>query len=214
MRALGPGWWLLVLAATTLSDLIDLAVIAPPGATALVRMVLLTCTGCAVLRRLGGIAAPGRPSRALARYALFETGMALLFGISSHLLFVVGGLGDRPLATTWLVTFLVAAAWSIATIRLTGISAALACGAPFAAMRGAVAKTKGHATALAACVAQIVLPFTAIHLALVLLATSLPLPPKAIAALALLDGVVSAIAVLLALALLDAAWRIDARRFP
>jgi hypothetical protein len=220
VREIGPGWWLLAVAVTTGTDILDFVTLPRPEAhsgaalavAVLLRVALLFWAGYALLRRLAGRRHPMRLTPGIGRFALFTLAMLIVFAVVSQI--VLAGVAGDSLATRWLAMFAVAAVWGIATIRLIGLSAAFANGIEWRAAGGVVRATRGHAPALAACFAQIILPFAAIHLALTLLAVELPLAPRALVALAVLDGAVSAVQLLLTLALSHAAWRIDARRFP
>lgn len=207
--------WLATAFVTIGTNLLDFATVPLPGerpgalfaAAAAVRVLLVFWIGYAVARQMGGAADPWRPRLAFVRYSALSVALLILFGLATRIgLMLVPG--ERTIAGEWVAVLLVVAAWSVLTIRLVGWGPALALDAPFRDLPRLWAGLRGAGVALAMVFVQVVLPFAAIHYALTLVGVRLPLDTPALAALAVVDGVVSAVQLVLTVALGVVAWRI------
>jgi hypothetical protein len=220
VRAAGPEYAMLAAFVAIGANLIDLASLPLPGAgsnggflaATIIRIVAIFYATYAILRRMAGTPAPFRPAAGLARFAALALPLAMASGlVTAGGARLLGG-SDMDLASRWLLTLVLAAAWGVVMIRLVGVPAVLANGAPFRALPANFRRLRGCGVRLALVFLQLVLPFAAVHLALTLIGAALPLPGGALAALALVDGVVSAIQLLLTCALAVTAMRIAADR--
>ena len=220
VRSVGPEYAMLAAFVAIGANLFDLASLPVPGAgsnggfvaAAIVRIVAVFLATYAILRRMAETPAPFRPGAAMARFFALALLLAVLSGlVTAGGARLLGG-DEMDLASRWLVTLALAALWGVVTIRLVGWPAVLANGEPFGALPAAFRRLRGCGGRLALVFLQLVLPFAAIHLALNLIGAALPLPGGALAALALVDGVVSAIQLVLAAALAAVAMRIAADR--
>jgi hypothetical protein len=209
VRAGGAEFAMLAAFVTVGTNLIDFATVPAPGegvtspfvAAAIIRVLAVFYVTYIILRRMAGTAAPFRPGAALLRFFLVSIIGAILFGLITGGGARLAGMRDAPLETQWLITLALGAAWNVLIIRLVGWTAALANDAPFRVLPDVFRASRGAALPLVLAFLQIVLPFAAIHLALTLLSVRLPLSGTALAALALIDGLVSAAQLVLACAL-------------
>jgi hypothetical protein len=209
LRAGGAEFAMLAAFVAIATNLVDFATVPAPGerasgaflAAVVIRILAVFYATYAIQRRMAGTAAPFRLGLPFLRFFLMALAGAVLFGL------VTGGgsrlIGAREMAleSQWLVALSLGAAWNVLVIRLVGWAPALANGAPFRALPSVFRASRGAALPLVLAFFQIVLPFAAIHLALTLLSVRLPLSGTALAALGLIDGLVSAGQLLLGCAL-------------
>lgn len=209
LRAGGAEFAMLAAFVAVATNLIDFATVPAPGegvtgafvAAAIIRVLSVFYVTYVLQRRMAGTAAPFRPGAAFLRFFLVSIVGAVLFGLVTGGGVRLAGTRDAALETQWLVTLALGAAWNVLIIRLVGWTAALANDAPFRVLPDVFRASRRAALPLALAFIQIILPFAAIHLALTLLSVRLPLSGTALAALALIDGVVSAAQLLLGCAL-------------
>ncbi|MDB5690714.1 MAG: hypothetical protein JWL91_2590 [Sphingomonas bacterium] len=220
LRGAGPEYWALAAFVTTVANLIDFAAVPSPGegagggfvVAALARILLVLGAGYAIMRRMAEVPRPLAPGLAFLRFAAFSIISLALIGTLTQLIGRATGIADQPLSTQWLIMFAAAAVLGVAVIAVSPVGPALAAGAPFRGILGVVRRTRGMRLPLAAVFLQCVLPFAAVHIALTLIASRLPLSGRAVAALALIDGVVSAVQLLFTAALFVTAWRMGEGR--
>ena len=220
LRAAGAEFAMLAAFVAVATNLLDFATVPAPGegatgaflAAVIVRVLGVFYITYAIQRRMAGTPAPFRLGVPFLRFFLVVMISAVLFGLvtggGSRLI----GVREMALETQWLVTLALGAAWNVLVIRLVGWAPALANGAPFRALPKLFRATRGAALPLILAFCQIVLPFSAIHLALTLLGVRLPLSGTALAALGLIDGVISATQLLLGCALAVFAARLGTER--
>jgi hypothetical protein len=220
LRIAGPEYWALAAFATIVANLIDFAALPFPGeapGTGVVmangvRVLLVLAAGYAILRRMAEVPQPLAPGIALMRFAAFSILSLVAIGTLTQLIGRTTGIADQPLSTQWLVMFSAAAVLGLVVIAVSPVGPALAAGLPFRGVPDVVRRTRGMRLPLAAVFLQCVLPFAAVHIALTLVGARLPLSGRAIAALALIDGLVSAAQMLFAAALYVTAWRMGEGR--
>lgn len=207
--------WLATAFVTIGTNLLDFATVPVPGtapgaafiAAAIVRVGLVFWIGYVLARRMAQWPNPWAIRPSFARYFLFGIVMAAAFAI----LVKLAGLAqpaEPSLASEWLAMLVAVAIWSALTIKLIAWNTALALDAPFRALPGIWRDLRGAGVALAMVFLQVILPFAAIHYALTLVGLRLALSGTALAALAAVDGVISAIQLVLTVALSVVAWRI------
>jgi hypothetical protein len=218
LRAAGPEYWVLAAFATTAANLTDLAMLPATDegtsgvVAAIVRMLLVLGAGYAILRRMADVPRALAPGMAMVRFAAFSIVSLGLIRLLTRLIGRFTGISEQPLSTQWLVMFSSAAVLGVVVIAVTPLAPALAAGTPFSGVAGIVRRTRGMRVALAAIFLQCVLPFAAVHLGLALIVAQLPLPGAVIAALAVVDGIVSAMQLLFTAALGVTAWRMGEGR--
>jgi hypothetical protein len=216
LRTIRPATLAALLLATVGSNLLDFATLPAPGAkadagfilAAIVRIVAIFWVGYGVQRQLAGGAEPFRPSPALGRFVLLQIALLAGFGLATRLGIIVQGPGPNPLATQWLYAFLAIAAYGLLTIRLLAWNAALAMGAPFAALGGLWRGQAGRLGTIAGAFVGLILPVAALHLAFTLVAIKMILSPEARLVLGVVDGLLQALQIGLSCALGVVAWRI------
>lgn len=216
VRAAGPEFAMLAAFAGIATNLLDIAttpgpdepVAVPLAVAAVVRVLLVFFAAYAIQRRMAGVPGALRVTGGFARFFLFS----LIFGVLSGLLTALGAQyserAGMDLAGRWLAVLGITALWGVLVVRLTAWGPALATEAGFRALPGLLRRLRGTGVPLAMAYLQVVLPFAAIHSALMLIGTQLPLSGNSFAALALIDGVVSAAQLLLGSALAVFAWRL------
>ncbi|MFN3943450.1 MAG: hypothetical protein ACK4K7_00805 [Allosphingosinicella sp.] len=215
---MGRGWWIVAFAVTAGTNLIDFFVIAAGGAATpaftaavAVRVVLVFWLGYALTRRLAGVERPAAPTAALGRYALFMIGVTVLMGAMTGLATLI--VGNRGVATTGAVSALLGALAGLLLVRLFAWQAALAVGDRTLGPTGAWRRLAGQNGALVLAYLAI-LPVVAAHHALTHYALQLFDRPDLLAAVAIVDGLVSALQLALSAALAVVAWTIAAGSRP
>lgn len=216
--AMTPGWWALLVAVTAGTNLADLFAATQPGArtsaafalAALVRVLLVFWIGYALLRRLGGVARPLKVTGALFRYALFGIGLiALLAGCS---LLAGYAVPDSMLARMFLTYGLLTVA-VMALAPLYAWQAALAAGDRSFGPGGLWQALRScHADLAMAYLA--ILPVALIHAGLTFAAIRTGAASAALALLALVGGLVSAVQLVLMAALAVIGWRLAGGHSP
>jgi hypothetical protein len=203
---MGPGWWIVAVAVTAGTNLIDFFVVAAGGgatpafiAAALVRVGLVFWLGYALTRRLAGVERPAAPTMALARYALFMLAVAIAMGVLTGL------------AT--LISFLLCTLAGLLLVRLYAWQGALAVGDRTLGPAGAWRRLAGRTGALVLAYLAI-LPVAAVHHALTHYALQLLERPDLLAAIAIGDGLASALQLALTAALAVVAWTMASRPEP
>lgn len=207
--------WLAALAVTTAANLIDFAVVpvvgqgghAPLIAAAVARVVAIFWIGFAVVRRMAGVPRPFAPDMPLLRYFALTLLLAIGFGLFSQIASVAAG-AEAEMADIWVAHILACAIWYAFTIGLLAWQAALAVNDGTFRLKGLFVRQQGRLMPLWLTYVAIILPFAAIHAALALVGAKLALPAKALAALALVDGAVSAVQLVATCALAVVAWRL------
>ncbi|SNS61404.1 hypothetical protein SAMN06295912_11079 [Sphingomonas laterariae] len=207
--------WLIALAVTTGTNLLTFATVPAAGerptagfiVMAVVRVVAVLWLAYALIRRIAGVPRPFAPGWPLLRFAGLMLVLAAGFGLFSRLADVAAG-GEAELADTWIAHIIATAIWAAFTIGLLAWEAALAIDDRSFSFKGLLARQQGRLAPLWLAFAALVLPFAAIHFALTLIAVKLTLPAKALAALAFVDGAVSAIEMVATCALVVVAWKI------
>jgi hypothetical protein len=215
--SMSPGWWLLAIAVTSSTNLLDFFAAPKAGQqiggafafAALVRVALVFWLSYALIRRLAGTDRPTAITPALARFVAFQIGMLVLFGAITGFVSRVLGV-EMGGALGGIVTFLIMTGTYLALVRLLAWQAALAVGdrdlGPARAWHGlADAKVPLVIGYL------IIAGFSAVHSALTHLAIASE-RSAGLAGLALVDGVVSAVQLVLICALSVTAWRLATGR--
>jgi hypothetical protein len=216
LRTAGPEYWLLATLATTATNLLDFATLPVPGelpgpaffAAAVARVLIVFYATFAIQRRMAKVSAPFAAGAPFVRFLLFSLAFAALYAAIGAGLSYGVMLPAMSISSQWLALLALAGLWGVLLIRLAAWGPALATGEPFRALPGLFRRLRRSQVPLAFVFLQLVLPFAAIHLALALLGARLPLSGTAFAALALIDGVITAIQLLIASALGVFAWRI------
>ncbi|AGH50109.1 MULTISPECIES: hypothetical protein [Sphingomonas] len=206
--------WLIALAITTGTNLIDFATKPQPGemsgafiAAAAIRVIAVFWLAYAVIRRIAGVPRPFAPGAPLARYLGVTILLAIGFGLFSALGTIATG-KDAAIADIWLAHMITTAIWYAFTIAILAWQAALAIGDAGFPLRHIFARQQGRLVPLWLAYAALVLPFAAVHFALTLVAVKIALPARALAALSLVDGAVSAVQLAIGCALGVVAWKI------
>ncbi len=216
LATLRPDVLVALLVATVGTNLLDFATAPAPGdaigagfvAAAFVRIVLVFWIGYAVQRNLSGGAQPLRPAIALARFCALQVVLLVGFGMATKLGAIMQGTGEVPLARQWLFGFLAMAFYALFTIRLLAWNAALAMGERFDRL---VPLWRVQARALGrigGAYVALILPITAIHLAMTLVALKTPMTTDLRLGLAVVDGLFQALELGLTCALGAVAWRV------
>jgi len=217
--AMPPILWLVAICVTVGTDLLDFleapvkGVRPGPGfvVAAIIRVMLVFALSYFVIRRMANVDRPYRLRPGFVRYVLFTLAMAALFGLLLRLVTLLGA--DRSsMAAEWMLMLVTMTGWSLLTIRLTAWSAGLAVDRPIRELPAYWRALAGNSIPLGVALLQIVTPFSAIHSALTLVAVRIPLAGKGLAALALIDGVVSTIQLMFTMALSVVAWRLADER--
>jgi hypothetical protein len=215
---MGPGWWIVAVAVTAGTNLIDFFVVAAGGgatpafiAAALVRVGLVFWLGYALTRRLAGVERPAAPTMALARYALFMLAVAIAMGVLTGLATLIAG--ERGVAATGAVSFLLGTLAGLLLVRLYAWQGALAVGDRTLGPAGAWRRLAGRTGALVLAYLAI-LPVAAVHHALTHYALQLLERPDLLAAIAIGDGLASALQLALTAALAVVAWTMASRPEP
>ncbi|WP_404712660.1 hypothetical protein [Sphingomonas sp. MMS24-J13] len=214
LRSIRPDVLGALLVATIGVDLLDLA--APPNddigvsdvIAVIIRVVIVFSASYAVQRQLAGGAQPFRPTIAMARFAVLQLLLLAGYGLATKLGVIFQGTGEVPLATQWLFGFLALAFYALFTIRLLAWNAALAMGEPFSTLSEIWRRQAGHLGAIGGAYIALILPVTAIHLAMTLVSLRIVMTANLRLALALVDGLFQALELGLACALGVVAWRI------
>ncbi|MBV8685645.1 MAG: hypothetical protein JOZ90_07255 [Alphaproteobacteria bacterium] len=212
-KALPAPWWLLVAAIATGTNAVDFFAAAGPDPkhslafilSALVRVLLVFWVGYAVLRRLADVPAPMRVGMPFLRTLLFMLGSAALMALATGIGAKAGGGGPRGI-TAGIVAWLVMTVVGMALVRLDAWLAALAVGDRGLGPTGAWRRLAGGHGGLA--LASLVISLVgAVHSASTRLALLPGLEPSSLLGLALVDGIVSSVQLVLGAALAVAAWR-------
>lgn len=213
-RALPAELWLAAIFVMTGANLLDFAVAGGSalGGSALIgstllRIIAVLWIGHALIRAMAGAPRPFAPGMTLLRYGAITLLLLVGFGIFARIAVVAAG-PDAEIANQWLAMVIANGIWAGFTIGLLAWQAALAIGDRGVPLRGLYARQRGTLLPLWLAFAAIVLPFAAIHGALVIIGGRLALSGTALAALALIDGIVSAIQLVAACALTVVAWRL------
>lgn len=207
--------WLAALAVTTATNLIDFAVMpmvgqggnAPLIIAAVARVVAIFWVGFAIVRRMAGVARPFAMGMPLARYLALTLLLGIGFGLFSQIASVAAG-AEAEMADIWVAHILACAIWYVFTIGLLAWQAALAVDDRAVGLKGLFARQQGLLMPLWLAYVAIILPFAAIHAALTLVGAKLALSTNALAALALVDGAVSAVQLVATCALAVVAWKL------
>jgi hypothetical protein len=207
--------WLILLAVTVGTNLLDFAAVPSAGGrpglgfllAALLRVALVFWVSYTLLRRLAGTARPHAVTIAFWRLALLQLAMLIVVGLATRLAFIMAG-PNPPLATAWLAGFLGLAGAGLLTIRILAWHTALAVGAPFAALGALWLAQKDAAGRIALAFVALILPVAALHLALTLVGIRIPLAPLPHLLVAVVDGIVQAWQLALTLGLAVVAWQI------
>jgi hypothetical protein len=214
---MGAGWWLLAIAIASGTNLLDFLAAprggAAPGAlfaiAAFIRVALVFWLTYALIRRMAGLAEPGRITVAFGRFVLFQIGLVVLVG-------AVTGLATRALGlsadgvTGGITSFVAMSLVYLVIVRLFAWQAALAIGDGTMGPGRAWRALAGHVGPLAGAYLAIA-GFAAVHAALTRLALATD-GGAALAGLALVDGAVSAVQLVLTCALGVVAYRLASGR--
>jgi hypothetical protein len=202
-----------LLVATVGTNLIDFAT--PPDSigillisTMIIQLVIIFWASYAVQRQLAGSGQPFRPTLAMARFGVLQILMLAGFALANKLGAILQGPGAVPLATQWLFGFLAAAFYALFTIRLLAWNAALAVGQPFAALAGLWRAQASQLAGIGGAYISLILPFTAIQIAMNVVAARTVTSGEVRLALAIVDALFQALELGLAAALGVVAWRI------
>jgi hypothetical protein len=224
LRTIRPDVLGALLVATIGANLLDFAT--PPGgaagisniAVAVIESLIVFWANYAVQRQLGGGARPFRPAVATARFAALQILLLAGFALATRLGTILQGPGDVPLATQWLFGFIAIAFYALFTIRLLAWNAALAAGEPFSVLSGIWRAQAGGLGAIGGAYVALILPVTAMRLAIAIVAARIALTANVHLALAIIDGLLQALELGLTCALGVVAWRvataIEAARTP
>ncbi len=212
--SLDKSGWLILLAVTVGTNLIDFAAVpaagTPPGAAfllaVLLRIALVFWLVYALLRRLTDTPGPLSVTIAFWRLALLQMILLIGVGLATRLGAIMTG-PHPTLAAEWLGGLLAIALVGLLTIRLAAWHTALAVGEPFAALGPLWRGQRAITTPLALAFMVLVLPIAALHLALTLVGLRTPLSAPAHILLGIFDGLVQAWQLLLSLALGVVGWR-------
>jgi hypothetical protein len=212
LRTMRPDVLGALMVATIGSNLLDLAA---PGATvlagfvaAIIQIAITFWASYAVQRQLAGSTRPFRPSAAMARFGVLQILLLVGFALATKLGTILQGPGDVPLATQWLFGFIALAFYALFTIRLLAWNAALAMGEPFSAL-GAIWRRQGaHLLTIGGAYVSLILPITAIHLAVSLVSLQIAMTANLRLGLEIVDALFQALELGLAAALGVVAWRI------
>lgn len=215
---MGGGWWLIAIAITSGTNLLDFFAAAQPDAArtsffavaALIRIVAVFWLGYALLRRLADVPAPWKPTLALGRFALFGLGIIVAMVLAGLLAALITGVDARAISTG-IVTFLLMTLFAILIIRLYAWQAALAVGDRSLGPRRIWRALSGVTGSLIAAY-LIVAVVAAVHSVLTRLAIASADSSLTLILLALLDGLVSALQMVLMAGLSVTAWRIAKAR--
>lgn len=211
-----------LMVATIGSNLLDLAA---PGGTivadivaAIIQIAITFWASYAVQRQLAGSSRPFRPGVAMVRFGLLQILLLAGFALATKLGTILQGPGDVPLATQWLFGFVAIAFYALFTIRLLAWNAALAMGERFSAL-GRIWRRQGtHLLAIGGAYVSLILPLTAIHLAMSLVSLEIAMTAHQRLVIEIVDALFQALELGLASALGVVAWRIaaaiDAARTP
>lgn len=207
-------WWLLTIGITSGTNLLDFFAATQPDAltslfflfAVVVRILLVFWLAYALLRRLGGLAAPLRIGAPFFRFALFAICTIALIGLSGAISSMLTSGLDRPVLTV-IGTYVVLTLIVMALVRLYAWQAALAIGDRKLGASGAWRSLAPEHGRLALGYVAI-LPVAIVHATLTHFAVSGGLAPAPLALLAIVDGIVSAVQLVLAAALAVIAWRI------
>ena len=221
LRTIDPVLWMLTVASTIGTNLLDFWALPPPGnrpgpafvVAAAVRVGLVCWISYALLRRIAGTPAALRITRALWPYSALLLALLVAFALF-HRLALAGVTPATPLQRQWLALFLLTAGWSALTIPLLAWQAHLANGGAIGALGALLEGSAARTIPLFLAFAAIVLPLAGVHLALTLLGIRLPFPPVTLAALAVVDGSVQALQLAFGCGLCVVAWRLALREPP
>jgi hypothetical protein len=215
--SMSVGWWLLVVAITSCTNLLDFFAAPKAGQTiggafafaALIRVALVFWLSYALIRRLAGTDRPAAVTPALARFVGFQIGMLVLFGAITGFVSRVLGV-EMGGALGAIMTFLIMTGTYLALVRLLAWQAALAVGD---ASLGPARAWHGLADAkVPLAIGYLVIAgVSAVHSALTHLAIASD-RSIGLAGLALVDGAVSAVQLVLICALSVTAWRLATDR--
>lgn len=213
-RTLSPAWWLIAIAVTGGTNLLDFFAAAQPGArtsplfaaAAIVRIALVFWISYALIRRLAGHDAPARITMAFARFSLLAFAQVVLLGsMAAVARLLIGPDGSR--VELGIALFLLTTAIMLILVRLYAWQAALAVGDRTLGIGGAWRKLASHKFGLAA--AYLVISAVAVvHMFLTQMALASGGEAGPLTALAIVDGVVSAVQLVLGASLAVAAWRL------
>lgn len=185
---------------------------------AIIPIVITFWASYAVQRQLAGSTRPFHPGMAMARFGALQILLLAGYGLATRLGTIMQGPGEVPLATQWLFGFLALAFYALFTIRLLAWNAALAMGEPFTMLSGLWRRQGGHLAAIGGAYIALILPVTAIHLAVTLVALKIDMTANLRLTLAIVDGLFQTLELGLASALGVVAWRlataIEAGRTP
>lgn len=217
-RSLSAGWWLLIIAVTSLTNLLDFLAAAQPdaarspqfAAAALIRVALVFWVSYALIRRLGDHAAPMRLSPAFARFVLLAFAQLALVALAAGAARLIVGPSEARESAALLTTYLLLTLIMLVLIRLYAWQAALALGDRTLGAAGAWRRLAPYKLELATAYLLIV-PVAALHMLLTEAALAGGSPGR-LAVLALVDGLVSAGQLALSCSLAVAAWRLASAR--
>lgn len=215
-RRLSPAIWLAVIAGTTGTNLLDFATLPvaghKPGAgfvlSAIVRIVIVLWIAFAAQRALAGGDRPFQPSRAMGRFVLLVIAGMILTAVATKIAGFLRGPGPVPLATDWLVAFLALAVIGLLTARMLAWLCGMAMGEPFAALPGLWRGQAHHSGTVITVFAGLILPILALHGALTMIVLRIAMPMEMRLAIGVIDGVISAIQLILTSALGTVGWKI------
>ena len=210
--------WLLVVFVTIGGNLLDLAAAPLLGVDAsifyivasVLRAAILFWIGYGIIRRMAGVARPWAFQRGFIAFALFTLLLVVLFGalVNAARLILPATL---RLEQEWIVILALTGLWGVITIRLLAYQVAFATGTALASIwRGFRRVT----LPLVLTYLALLLPFAAVHLAFSVIGLRLPLSGNAAAVLAVIDGLVTAVQLVLGCALSVIAWRLALRGEP
>jgi hypothetical protein len=208
------GWWLFVLAITAGTNALDFMAAAQPDAArsatfavaALIRILLVFWIGFAILRRLAGPDGLSRAGMPFLRFSLFMIVMVALLAAATGLAVKLTGAGaDNPV--TGVVAFLLMTLISLALIRLYAWQAALAIGDRKLGPKGAWKALASRTGELRMAYLLLIVPVAALHSLLTRIALASGDDTATLLGLALVDGAVSAVQLVLTCSLAVSAWR-------
>lgn len=215
-RRLSPAIWLAVIAGTTGTNLLDFATLPAPGTqpgfgfvvSGLLRVVIVLWVGFAAQRALAGGDRPFQPSAAMGRFLLLTVAGLVLMAIMAKISGILRGPGPVPLATDWLYAFLGLAAYGLLTARMLAWLCGLAMGQPFSALPALWRGQAHHSGQIITTFAGFILPIMALHGALTMIVIRIALPMELKMAIGVIDGVISAVQLILTSALGTVGWQI------
>jgi len=206
--AMGRDAWAALLLVTIGTNALDFATAPVAGArpglafglSACVRVALVFWITYAVQRRVLGQERAFRIERPFWPFLLLQFGFAVGLAMLTAILMRATG-KPATLATEWLIGFLAMALWSLAAHRLFAWSAAVSRDGRLGALPALWKAQRGQGAAILRALAALILPVAAVHLALTLIAVRLPMGATGHLAIALVDGVVSSLQLVLVAAL-------------